>query len=168
MGNFSLKKTNPNMQNQYTGKVKFFNPTKGFGFIQGSDGNDYFAHWSQIQMEGHKSLALDQDVEFSIEPNPQSGKMMAVNITGPGGAPPIGQQQQFQGGYNARGGFNRGGRGGYNQRGRGGYNQGGRGGYNQGSFGGYNQGMGTGGYSNAGMGRGGYNMNFSGEYDNSR
>ena len=127
------------MQNQYTGKVKFFNTQKGFGFIQGSDGNDYFAHWSSIQMEGHKSLANNEDVEFSIEWNQASGKMHAVNITGPGGAPPMGQQQQ-QGGFQQGGyrGFGGGGRGGYNQRGRGGFGGNGRGGYNNFNRGGYN------------------------------
>merc|ERR1712183_1008190 len=127
MGRFILKKNNT-MQS-HKGTVKFFNTQKGFGFIQGDDGQDYFAHFSAIQMEGHKSLANDEPVEFSIEEDPRTGKIRAINITGPGGAPPRGQEQQdFQQG--GRGGFG-GGRGGYNNGGgRGGYNQGGRGGYN--------------------------------------
>ena len=153
----------------HQGQVKFFNTQKGFGFIQGNDGNDYFAHFSAIQMEGHKSLANDEFVEFSIEEDPRTGKMRAINITGPGGAPPQGQPQQ-QGGFN-QGGFNQGGRGGFNSGGRGGYNGGGRGGFNN-NRGGYNNSRGgynnnRGGY-NAGMGRGGYNNNFSGDFDGSR
>merc|ERR1712151_1150274 len=127
MGKFFVKKkTNHIMQGQYTGTVKFFNTSKGFGFIEGSDNNDYFVHWSAIQMEGHKSLDNGEEVEFQIEEDPKSGKMRAINVTGPNGAPPRGQEQQ--GGYNqgGRGGF--GGRGGYNQGGRGGYGGGGRGG----------------------------------------
>ncbi len=49
------------------GKVKWFNNTKGFGFIipeLGSD--DVFAHYSQIQIEGYKSLKPDDLVEFEI------------------------------------------------------------------------------------------------------
>jgi len=49
------------------GKVKWFNNTKGFGFIipeLGSD--DIFAHYSQIQIEGYKSLKPDDLVEFEI------------------------------------------------------------------------------------------------------
>ena len=49
------------------GKVKWFNNTKGFGFIipeVGSD--DVFAHYSQIQIEGYKSLKPDDLVEFEI------------------------------------------------------------------------------------------------------
>merc|ERR1712226_854260 len=126
------------MQNTHQGQVKFFNTQKGFGFIQGADGNDYFAHWSAIQMEGHKSLANDEPVEFSIEEDPRTGKMRAINITGPGGAPPEGQpqqQQNFQQG--GRGGFGGGGRGGYNNGGgRGGFGGGGRGGFGGGGRGG--------------------------------
>merc|ERR1712183_367312 len=149
MGRFILKKNNT-MQS-HKGTVKFFNTQKGFGFIQGDDGQDYFAHFSAIQMEGHKSLANDEPVEFSIEEDPRTGKIRAINITGPGGAPPQGQPQQDD--------FHQGGRGGFGGGGRGGYNNGG-------GRGGYNNGGGRGGYSQGG--RGGYNSNFSGDYDNSR
>ena len=49
------------------GKVKWFNNTKGFGFIIPESGSDdVFAHYSQIQIEGYKSLKPDDLVEFEI------------------------------------------------------------------------------------------------------
>ncbi len=50
-----------------TGKVKWFNEEKGFGFITPDDGSkDLFVHHSEIQMEGYKSLKDDQKVEFEV------------------------------------------------------------------------------------------------------
>ena len=49
-----------------TGTVKWFNSEKGYGFITGDDGNDVFAHFSQIQKEGFKSLEEGQEVEFEV------------------------------------------------------------------------------------------------------
>jgi cold shock protein len=48
------------------GKVKWFNATKGFGFITGEDGQDIFVHYSQIIKEGYKTLEEGQDVVYEI------------------------------------------------------------------------------------------------------
>lgn len=48
------------------GKVKWFNAEKGFGFIETSEGNDVFVHFSAIQEEGFKTLEEGQEVEFEI------------------------------------------------------------------------------------------------------
>lgn len=61
------------------GTVKWFNATKGFGFITGEDGVDVFAHFSQINCEGYKSLEEGQKVSFDVA-NGQKGPQ-AENIT---------------------------------------------------------------------------------------
>ena len=61
------------------GTVKWFNATKGFGFITSEDGQDLFAHFSAIQSDGFKSLDEGQKVEFDVEEG-QRGPQ-AVNIT---------------------------------------------------------------------------------------
>lgn len=49
-----------------SGKVKWFNDSKGFGFIEQANGQDVFVHFSAIQGEGYKSLAEGQEVEFDV------------------------------------------------------------------------------------------------------
>ncbi len=48
------------------GKVKWFNPEKGYGFIEVEEGKDVFVHYSEIQDEGFKTLEEGQDVEFEV------------------------------------------------------------------------------------------------------
>lgn len=49
-----------------TGKVKWFNAEKGYGFIQREDGKDLFVHFSAIQADGFKTLEEGQAVEFDV------------------------------------------------------------------------------------------------------
>ena len=49
-----------------TGKVKWFNNEKGFGFIEYKDGEDIFVHYSAILSEGYKTLVEGQYVEFEL------------------------------------------------------------------------------------------------------
>jgi CspA family cold shock protein len=54
-----------------TGTVKWFNETKGFGFIEQASGPDVFAHYSAITGSGFKTLAEGQKVEFSVTTGPK-------------------------------------------------------------------------------------------------
>jgi cold shock protein len=62
-----------------TGKVKWFNDSKGFGFIERESGPDIFAHYSAIQGSGFKSLNEGQKVEFTITDGDKEPQ--AENIT---------------------------------------------------------------------------------------
>ena len=53
------------------GTVKWFNASKGFGFIQRQSGEDVFVHFSAIQSEGYKSLNEGQAVEFEVTKGPK-------------------------------------------------------------------------------------------------
>jgi CspA family cold shock protein len=61
-----------------TGKVKWFNDSKGFGFIEQESGEDVFVHHSAIQGEGFKTLAEGQTVEFELEEDAKGKK--AINV----------------------------------------------------------------------------------------
>jgi len=54
-----------------TGKVKWFNNSKGFGFIEREDGDDVFVHYSAIEADGYRSLDEGQAVEFEIAQGPK-------------------------------------------------------------------------------------------------
>ena len=59
------------MSNREIGTVKWFNNTKGYGFIAREDAEDVFVHHSAIQGGGYKSLDEGQRVEFSVERGPK-------------------------------------------------------------------------------------------------
>ncbi len=59
------------MNERVIGTVKWFNATKGYGFISREDGPDVFVHFSAIQMDGYRTLEEGQRVEFSIEQGPK-------------------------------------------------------------------------------------------------
>ena len=54
-------------EGEMKGKVKWFNDSKGYGFIEQDDGEDVFVHFSSIQMDGFKTLAEGQTVEFEVK-----------------------------------------------------------------------------------------------------
>jgi len=60
------------------GTVKWFNESKGFGFITSEDGSDVFVHYSSIQSNGFKSLAEGDKVTFDVESGPKGPK--AINV----------------------------------------------------------------------------------------
>jgi len=64
-----------------TGTVKWFNATKGFGFIQPEDGSkDVFVHISAVERAGLGTLNEGQKVQYDIEQNPKNGKSSATNL----------------------------------------------------------------------------------------
>jgi CspA family cold shock protein len=62
------------------GTVKWFNASKGYGFIQRQTGEDVFVHFSAIMMDGYKSLNEGQSVEFEVKKGPKG--LQAENVTG--------------------------------------------------------------------------------------
>ncbi len=60
------------------GTVKWFNESKGFGFITKEDGEDVFVHHSSIQGNGFKSLSEGQEVTFDVEKGPKG--LRAINV----------------------------------------------------------------------------------------
>ncbi len=55
------------MEERMRGLVKWFNPAKGYGFIQRPNGEDVFVHFSEIRMEGFKTLNEGEEVEFTLQ-----------------------------------------------------------------------------------------------------
>jgi CspA family cold shock protein len=69
-------------ENRLKGIVKWFNSTKGYGFIGRAGGNDVFVHYGEIISEGYKKLAEGDEVEFEIvegsNGRPQAGKVVKL------------------------------------------------------------------------------------------
>ncbi|GLT42906.1 hypothetical protein SLA2020_168830 [Shorea laevis] len=118
------------MGERLSGKVKWFNDTKGFGFITPDDGgDDLFVHQSSIRSEGFRSLGEGEQVEFVIESS-DDGRTKAVDVTGPNGNPVRGTSRSGSRGGGGGYGGSYGGGGGY------GGGSGRRGGYGGGGYGG--------------------------------
>ncbi|HLE14219.1 MAG TPA: cold-shock protein [Anaerolineales bacterium] len=66
------------MAQRIIGTVKWFNPTKGYGFIGHEGGDDVFVHFSAIQADGYRRLEKGQQVEFTIEESPKG--LQAANV----------------------------------------------------------------------------------------
>jgi len=61
------------------GKVKWFNESKGFGFIEQEGGNDVFVHYSAIEGDGFKTLVEGDEVEFEVVDSPKGLQASKVN-----------------------------------------------------------------------------------------
>lgn len=62
------------------GTVKWFNNSKGFGFIRPEDGgDDIFAHYSTIQMEGYRTLKAGQDVNYELDAGPKGDHAASIS-----------------------------------------------------------------------------------------
>ncbi|NPV56244.1 MAG: cold-shock protein [Anaerolineae bacterium] len=68
------------MSERVVGTVKWFNGSKGYGFITQDNGPDVFVHYSAIQADGYRNLEEGQKVEFSIEQGPKGLQASQVTI----------------------------------------------------------------------------------------
>lgn len=65
------------------GTVKWFNSSKGYGFISRSEGDDVFVHFSAIQMGGYKTIQEGTEVEFEVAEGPKGPHAVSVFPTAP-------------------------------------------------------------------------------------
>jgi len=78
---FLLKLQDYIMSNKVQGTVKWFNESKGFGFLEQASGPDVFAHFSAISGDGFKTLTEGQKVEFTVsdgQKGPQADNIVAI------------------------------------------------------------------------------------------
>lgn len=62
------------------GKIKFFHKSRGWGFIKTDEGKEYFVHYSQIQMDGFRTLHIGDIVSFEISESDENSRLHAVNV----------------------------------------------------------------------------------------
>jgi CspA family cold shock protein len=70
------------MSERVTGTVKWFNGSKGYGFISREEGEDVFVHYSAIQGQGFRNLEEGQSVEFEVEQGPKGLQASNVSVVG--------------------------------------------------------------------------------------
>ncbi|MGC9333043.1 MAG: cold-shock protein [Anaerolineae bacterium] len=70
------------MSERITGTVKWFNGSKGYGFIERDEGEDVFVHYSAIRGQGFRNLEEGQAVEFQIEQSPKGLQAADVAVVG--------------------------------------------------------------------------------------
>lgn len=68
------------MSERITGTVKWFNGSKGYGFIEREGGEDVFVHFSAIQGDGYRNLEEGQQVEFNVEQGAKGPQATNVNL----------------------------------------------------------------------------------------
>jgi CspA family cold shock protein len=67
-----------------TGRIKWFNDAKGYGFIETEEGRDVFVHYSAIDMKGYKTLTSGQEVQFDFIEGPkglQAVRVLPLGVT---------------------------------------------------------------------------------------
>jgi len=72
------RKEHPTVSERITGTVKWFNSSKGYGFISHEGGKDVFVHYSAVQAQGFRTLEEGQLVEFAIEDSPKGPQAVDV------------------------------------------------------------------------------------------
>jgi CspA family cold shock protein len=70
------------MSARETGTVKWFNGSKGYGFITRENGSDVFVHFSEIQGQGFRNLEEGQNVEFNVEQGQKGPQATNVTVLG--------------------------------------------------------------------------------------
>jgi CspA family cold shock protein len=78
ISNKEQKKRKKKMSERIVGTVKWFNGSKGYGFISREGGEDVFVHFSAIQADGFRNLMEGQKVEFTVEKGPKG--LQAANV----------------------------------------------------------------------------------------
>ena len=81
ISNAPTSKRHRNMDSRETGKVKWFNPEKGYGFIERDAGGDVFVHHSEIRISGFRTLEENQRVEFTVTRGQKGNQAQDVDPT---------------------------------------------------------------------------------------